>query len=147
MIKNTFEPLGIDLKQVSTVAEAETMLKKSSFDVILTDLMLHSKNITDYVKDTLYGFNIPIIVFSAITNFSTDNLDIRFLQKPMELDALTDYMVSFMYKNMYDVPQLENIYRQYDNDPSKTNKYLTILIEEFNQYHSRILTVLETKDQ
>ena len=63
------------------------------------------------------------------------------------MNVLTDYIVTLICKKKYDVPKLGNIYKQYDNDSIKTKKYLTILIQEFNQYHSRILAVLESGNQ
>jgi signal transduction histidine kinase/CheY-like chemotaxis protein len=147
MIKNALESIGIKVKQVSSLKEIEQVIQNTYFDLILTDLMLESENISPYVNCTLSKYRNPVIAFSAFDYSEISNLEVPFLQKPLELDKLTDCIVALMCQKIYDTPKLENIYKLYDDDTNKVNNYLNILLEEFEQYHLRIQAVIKSKEE
>ncbi|RKR08047.1 signal transduction histidine kinase [Maribacter vaceletii] len=147
LIKNTLESLGITVKSASTKQEANNFLANQQFSLILTDLMLGSTNIITYVNNELYKQKTPVLAFSAFQKTDVKHLKTSLVQKPIKIELLIDSIITNMCSTIYDVPQLHNIYKQYDNNSQKINNYLHILIHEFENYYDRILNVIISKDK
>ena len=147
LIKNTLESLGITVMSASTKQEANNFLKNYHFNLILTDLMLGSTNIITYVNNELYKQKIPVLAFSAFQKEDVKHLKTPLVQKPIKIELLIDSIITNMCSTLYDVPQLHNIYKQYDNNSQRINNYLQILILEFEHYCERILNVTISKDK
>ncbi|WP_158306082.1 hybrid sensor histidine kinase/response regulator [Maribacter sp. HTCC2170] len=147
MVRNVLESIGVSVVQTNSAKQALELLSNNRFDLLLTDLMLEAELITDYVKNEFSKYNIPIIITSAFDPSNYRDLKIDHLQKPINLDQLADKIISVIGTNEYDVPQLKNVYEQYDYNNQKIINYLEILLSEFDQYLLRFKAVSNSRNQ
>lgn len=146
LISNAFNALSVEVVAINDFEIVNEVLSTANFNLILSDLMLDSKNIITHINSLSAKITTPILAFSALSSKDVETLKVPYIQKPIHLNALIDCAIVLMLKHTYNTPKLENIYEQYDFNKQKITNYLNILNKEFDVYLKRITVVYKSKN-
>ncbi len=146
MVSHILNKDQIILDQARNMDEAIKFIEAHPPNLILSDLMLENDLIHSHLIQIIKKLNTPLIVLSAFANPEMEELGSYFLQKPFDVDHLSDLVIAILGRSEYDEPQLEATYDQYDRDQVKIRKFLSIVLSEFGSYSQRFEKVFETRD-
>ena len=140
---------NIDLKQVRHIEEALEYIKSNNPDLIISDLMIGSNNLTSDFKE-IHQYkkeSCPLFVVSAMEPAVMKKISGIYLQKPFKANIFKDFIYKLLGKNEYENVDFSSVYKNYDHNSEKIFKVINILHDEFETYLKRIETAYKSKDQ
>ncbi|SMD34073.1 Signal transduction histidine kinase [Reichenbachiella faecimaris] len=147
LINQLIQSPNVELEQTNNWAYAQQFIEKQMPDLIISDLMLESVDVSSKLVSIKEKHDIPIIVMSALEEPQMQLISHYYLQKPYDLDQMMDLAILLLGKSIFDQPQLATNYAQYDQDKTKIKKFLSLLISEFEAYVVRIDQAFENQDE
>ncbi len=149
LMKYILDDEKIVLQHTDTLDDVLESMATSPPNLIISDLMLEDKNLISVLKEWVETKKnaCPLILVSALEPETMEQISPLYFQKPFDIQSLKDCVYRVLGANEFNTPDFSNIYRNYDNDPAKVYKVLTLLQEEFGTYLKRIENVVVTKDQ
>lgn len=138
---------NIKLHSFGSFEKLHSFLLKEPVNLILSDVMLGNENIKSGLKNIKDTYQVPVIVLSAFEKDKVEDITPYFLQKPFDHLLLKNLIFVILGRNEYEYPDLESIYKNYDNTKSSISRYLELLDREFALYKERIINAIDTRDQ
>ncbi|PIB35113.1 hypothetical protein BFP72_06745 [Reichenbachiella sp. 5M10] len=142
LVRHCLDQPQIRLTQVRTITEVQQQLADRRPELILSDLMLcdHVMDM-DLQKIQAKYPDLLVVVLSAFDTDRTQRISPYVLQKPFDLGELLDLVLMVLGDTEYQRPQFQTVFAQYDNNPVHIERYLALLIREFEEYVLRIAEV------
>ncbi|MEP2024396.1 MAG: ATP-binding protein [Reichenbachiella sp.] len=147
LIHQLIQSPKIELIQTNNWAFAKQCIEKQNPDLIISDLMIENFDMSEMLTTISKKPSIPIIVVSALEEIQMQKISNYYLQKPFDIEQFLDLCFIILNKDKCDQPKLSNSYEQYDHDKVKIEKFMTLLISEFETYIERIDQAFENQDE
>lgn len=147
LLRQMLESPNVIIEQTNNWAQTLQFLEEKKPNLIISDLMLESVNVSTSLAEIKEKINTPILVLSAMEEEQMQTISQFHLQKPIDLDQLMDLIIVVLGQGSFDRPMLANSYAQYDQDSAKIKKFVSLLVSEFETYLTRINLAFENQDE
>ncbi len=125
---------NVSVHSFKSFSDFARYISSNSIDLLISDLMVGDYILDDDLEKYTEEGNTPVIIVSASEMERMLEISSHVFQKPFDTSLLVDKVNRILGRSEYDNPDFESIRKNYDYNPDRVNKVLSILETEIKNY-------------